>query len=343
MVILDEKTQTLMLPPPPPYLELVLPALTLVTLPPHILLRIVYETFAQGHVEKQRKVLYWLTMSLRLVNRALYMGESPSSVMGTSKGRYTGSRDKLAFEAVVCGCEHFGPTSPFLWNLSCMHILRSTYLPLFSSLIRSPYTSDPFPHAASSSSSYSHSSSSSPPGDAQREMRVLDLFIVLKVREDVWTDDSELHLEREESFKDLFDLLQPRARLEDLVHLYGTRDGAIAVPLSSGLTPVATSPVSSSFSSSSKKGSGAKDSYGYGYGAGSSKSGSRRSVAPLPFFALAASFSPRAVGLVLTTRERKRKIVEVPRARDETLEVSAKKLVRELKGWLASNPNHGVR
>lgn len=86
MVILDEKTQTLMLPPPPPYLEAGpvspppfptqhRPALTLVTLPPHILLRIVYETFAHGRVEKQRKVLYWLTMSLRLVNRALYIGE----------------------------------------------------------------------------------------------------------------------------------------------------------------------------------------------------------------------------------------------------------------------------
>ena len=63
----------------------------------------------------------------------------------------------------------------------------------------------------------------------------------------------------------------------------------------------------------------------------------------MPFAALTVSFSPRAVGLILTTRERKRKIVEVPRARDETLEVSAKKLARELKGWLAANPNHGVR
>ncbi|EJF55907.1 hypothetical protein DICSQDRAFT_113697 [Dichomitus squalens LYAD-421 SS1] len=281
MVILDEKA--LMLPPPPPYVEAGpvspppfptqhRPPLTLVTLPPHILLRVVYETFSQGRVEKQRKVLYWLTLSLRLVNRAMY--------------------------------------------IACMHVLRSTYLPLYTSLIRSPYTSDPFPHAASGTSSLASTSasatSSSPADTSQREMRVLDLFIALKVREDVWTDDSELHLEREESFKDLFDLLQPRARLEDLVHHYGARDGVIAVPLSSGLTPIR----------------------------GSSSSGT---VAPIPFAALTASFSPRAVGLVLTTKERKRKIVEVPRARDETLEVSAKKLVRELKGWLASNPNHGVR
>ncbi|TBU24895.1 hypothetical protein BD311DRAFT_765751 [Dichomitus squalens] len=301
MVILDEKA--LMLPPPPPYVEAGpvspppfptqhRPPLTLVTLPPHILLRVVYETFSQGRVEKQRKVLYWLTLSLRLVNRAMY--------------------------------------------IACMHVLRSTYLPLYTSLIRSPYTSDPFPHAASGTSSLASTSasatSSSPADTSQREMRVLDLFIALKVREDVWTDDSELHLEREESFKDLFDLLQPRARLEDLVHHYGARDGVIAVPLSSGLTPVATTPISSP----------TKKSFGKDAGKirGSSSSGT---VAPIPFAALTASFSPRAVGLVLTTKERKRKIVEVPRARDETLEVSAKKLVRELKGWLASNPNHGVR
>ncbi|TBU38485.1 hypothetical protein BD309DRAFT_971810 [Dichomitus squalens] len=88
MVILDEKA--LMLPPPPPYVEAGpvspppfptqhRPPLTLVTLPPHILLRVVYETFSQGRVEKQRKVLYWLTLSLRLVNRAMYIGECMDS------------------------------------------------------------------------------------------------------------------------------------------------------------------------------------------------------------------------------------------------------------------------
>ena len=70
---------------------------------------------------------------------------------------------------------------------------------------------------------------------------------------------------------------------------------------------------------------------------------SRYTFSPLPFTALTVSFSPRAVGLVLTTRQSKRKIVEVARTRDEALEVSAKKLVRERRGWLAENPNHGVR
>ena len=97
MVVLDEKA--LMLPPPPPYVEAGpvspppfptqhRPPLTLVTLPPHILLRIVYETFSQGQVERQRKVLYWLTMSLRLVNRAMYTGEHIDSKLGNSTSSF---------------------------------------------------------------------------------------------------------------------------------------------------------------------------------------------------------------------------------------------------------------
>lgn len=30
----------------------------------------------EGRVERQRKTLYWLSVSLRLVNRAFYVGES---------------------------------------------------------------------------------------------------------------------------------------------------------------------------------------------------------------------------------------------------------------------------
>ena len=56
---------------------------TLVTLPPHVLLYIVHQTLPQtglpyagaGKVERQRKVLYWMTISLRLVNRAFYIGQ----------------------------------------------------------------------------------------------------------------------------------------------------------------------------------------------------------------------------------------------------------------------------
>lgn len=37
-------------------------------------------------------------------------------------------------------------------DIACMHVLRSTYLPSYSSLIRCPYTSDPFPVAQTPSS-----------------------------------------------------------------------------------------------------------------------------------------------------------------------------------------------
>ncbi|PPQ88079.1 hypothetical protein CVT26_015072, partial [Gymnopilus dilepis] len=62
-----------------------------------------------------------------------------------------------------------------------------------------------------------------------RETPILDLFIALKVRQDVLADESELHLDREDSFRDLFEVAQPRARLEDLVREVGGREGVVWV------------------------------------------------------------------------------------------------------------------
>ncbi|PCH42945.1 hypothetical protein WOLCODRAFT_121242 [Wolfiporia cocos MD-104 SS10] len=263
MVIIDKME----LPPPPPYLaadSLNLPpfphrregnALRLDVLPPNLLLRIVYEVFPRGQPEGQRKTLYWLSTSLRLVNRALYV--------------------------------------------ACMHVLRSTYLPAYNHLVHAPYTSDPFP--LSTPDRGGGNEQVSPVHSLQRETRVLDLFISLKVREDVWTDDSELHLEREESFKDLFDMMQPRSRLEDLVRIYGVREGVMSV----------AKPSSSTFRSTTSGG--------------------------IPFGLLSVAFSPRKAGLVLTTKQRKKAIVEVARRREDTLERSAKQLVKELHAWLSVN------
>lgn len=88
--------------------------------------------------------------------------------------------------------------------LACMHVLRSTYVEIYLSLVKPPYTSDPFPLASGGSSA----STSQPIQSIQRETEVLDLFISLKAREDVWLDETDLHLEREESFNDLFSLMQ---------------------------------------------------------------------------------------------------------------------------------------
>ncbi len=95
-----------------------------------------------------------------------------------------------------------------------MHVLRSTYLPSYTSFIRHPYTSDPFPLTQSPSND------ACTPQNRSRETTVLDLFIALKVHEDVFADESELHLGQPEAFRDLFDLMQPRARLEDLLCAY---------------------------------------------------------------------------------------------------------------------------
>lgn len=189
-----------------------------------------------------------------------------------------------------------------------MHVLRSTYIPAYSTLVRPPYTSDPFPLTSPAPQT---TTTLSPIQSLQRETRVIDLFIALKVREDVWADESELHLERDESFRDLFDLMQPRSRMEDLVRGYGAREGVISIDTGES-TP--TSAKASSFSSRTRK--------------------PKPSV---PFSSLSVSFSSRRIGLVLTTKERKKTIVEVSRSKEEKLEVGAQNLVRELRGWLATS------
>jgi len=301
-MILEEKS---MQPPPPPYISSQTngagngpppfphcrPAMTLSTLPAHILLQIVHMTFPQtpgfdeGKLERQRKTLYWLSVGLRLVNRALY--------------------------------------------IACMHVLRSTYLPAYDSLIRAPYSSDPFPLPTSPQSAFTSTNPSDLRlGTIQRETATLDLFIALKVREDVWADDSELHLERDESFKDLFDLAQPRSRLEDLVRVYGIREGVVSIDstvpaysASSGNS--SPSPTSGVFRTAPRVSSKGK------HPARSLK------PAPIAFSALSVSFSPRKVGLLMgSAAKSKRTIIEADRTRDEKLEVTAKRLVRELAVWL---------
>ncbi|KAF5376079.1 hypothetical protein D9615_007650 [Tricholomella constricta] len=354
-MIIDEKV--IMQPPPsygassaglPPFPSTTsrLPH-TLTSLPPHLLLHIVYATFPQtplpdqATIERQRKTLYWLSVALRLVDRTLYV--------------------------------------------TCMHVLRSTHIPAYDALIRAPYSSDPFPLLAPPSdpvlpppspySSQMPTPTASPLNTLQRETAVLDRFIALKVREDVWADDSELHLERDEAYKDLFDLAQPRARLEDLLRIYGIRDGVISAGPS--LPPASASPCCSSGSkttntgkprtatanpqltdstSSSPRISSASHSKTPSPGPNTStsflsslfsrskisspsispspspKPAPRPRITPVPFHTLSVSFSPRQVGLVL--HPARRTIVSTPRTRDERLEVAVMRLVKELRAWL---------
>ncbi|KAJ4488396.1 hypothetical protein J3R30DRAFT_930373 [Lentinula aciculospora] len=389
-MIIDEKW---MHPPPPPYYRSPPPTFTetagtsssinasveptFSTLPAHLLLQIVYSTFPQrdgryegeGKIERQRRNLYWLETSLRLVNKALYT--------------------------------------------ACMHILRSTYLPAYDSLIRPPYTSDPF-----SSSVLTTSTSDS--GPVHRELATLDLFIALLAHEDLLLDATSLHLPREEAYKDLFDMVQPRSRLEDLMLEEGVKAGLVYVRTpppppspddgSDNLQAVVSarpepspSPTRHSFNPFSRSSyiSLAKSKIRRTSTPPSplTPTGSdvvidkipnpisptptlvnstphkpspitrpRSRVNPLPFEALSVSFSPRRVTLVYTPAvsavssnvaayngstfgalsvsvtgptaagglKAKKTLVEVGRGRDEKLEVSAKRLVDGLRAAIAA-------
>ncbi|KAF8200292.1 hypothetical protein BJ912DRAFT_898313 [Pholiota molesta] len=308
---------------------------TLATLPAHILLQIIHHTFpystpqapaynpaasaadatyyaaytAHYHpdtvAERQRRTLLWLSTSLRRVSRTLYT--------------------------------------------ACMHVLRSTYLPAYLALVRAPYTSDPFPMGAPDAppSTAASTAPPSPPAYAPlgRETPILDRFILLKIRHDVLADESSLHLDREDAFRDLFEVAQPRARLEDLVREIGARRGVVCTPPAPASPPPASPPPASQRRSPPASASNYVFNDDSDEKAGSPTSPSSplpsppppqySQIQPLPFGTLSISFQPRRIGLLLG---RTRTIAEVPRApgRRETLEVLAARLVvaleKELRG-----------
>ncbi|KAJ3985182.1 hypothetical protein F5890DRAFT_1409995, partial [Lentinula detonsa] len=312
-MIIDEKW---MHPPPPPYYRPPPPAFTetsngasrngtalvkptFSTFPAHLLLQIVYSTFPQrdgryegeGKIERQRQNLHWLETSLRLYLLMLSV--------------------QVRFANNLC-------------FLACMHILRSTYLPAYDSLIRSPYTSDPF-----SSSVLTTLLSDS--GPVHRELASLDLFIALLAHEDLLLDATSLHLPREEAYKDLFDMVQPRSRLEDLILEEGVKAGLIR---RTSTPPSPSTPTGSgSFPSNDAKEYNPNSSTPTPDPPSTARLKSR--INPLPFDALGVSFSPRRVALIYTPAAKKT-LVEVSRGRDEQLEVSAKRLIEGLHEVLAA-------
>ncbi|KZO92475.1 hypothetical protein CALVIDRAFT_464193, partial [Calocera viscosa TUFC12733] len=180
---------------PPPF-SIIRHKPTINDLPQHVLLQVIYTIVDPNLSEEEyRWGLYWLAVSLRLVSSN--------------------------------------------WYTACMHVLRSAYLPAYVSHIRPPYSANPYPLSSPASvyaAAYSTTPSTSAPStpalaeDAQRETAVLDMFIAFQVRQNVLRDESELHLEAgHEGVKDLFELLQPRARTEDLVRKYALRAGVISV------------------------------------------------------------------------------------------------------------------
>ena len=158
-------------------------------LPAHVLLEIVYWTCPQGLSLQERHLsLYWMSSSMRYVCRDLWFGES-------------------AFSTFIS-----------IWALNftaaCMHILRSSYLPLYIREILPPFSSDPFPtfHPSTSLSDTS-TLNHIPIISSQRETLILDRFILIKVRDDVRADESDLYLDHEhEQYRDLFNFMQASTR-----------------------------------------------------------------------------------------------------------------------------------
>lgn len=107
MILVDEKSQLMNGAPPPyevfqspdedlqppPFSITIRPPPTLDTLDPHLLLQIVNRLFPQtpdavkGKVERQRETLYYLGTSLRLVNRAFYIGRWLLILANTSQSK----------------------------------------------------------------------------------------------------------------------------------------------------------------------------------------------------------------------------------------------------------------
>ncbi|KAM0751297.1 hypothetical protein T439DRAFT_325445 [Meredithblackwellia eburnea MCA 4105] len=120
-------------------------------------------------------------------------------------------------------CLHVRLTNRQLLLFSSV-ILRRSLLPVWESKKRPAFTSDPMgKRRGKRDGEQQHQRS--------RELAVLDLFIAACVHEAVRAHESELHLLPSVSHsaeRDIFDFMQPKARLEDLVIRYGREDGTIA-------------------------------------------------------------------------------------------------------------------
>lgn len=218
--------------------------------------------------------------------------------------------------------------------VACMHVLRSTYLPLYSLNIKHPYTSDPFPANTSTSTPtytstpYTYNpatptspstptttytpANSSPLLTTQRETAILDRFLLLSLHHSVLASESALHLlgsspstapsnyyapsmsSSSSAYSDLFSLHQPTARIEDLVLHYGLQNGTITLAPSSSR------------------------------------------LVSFDYVSIKLTEGGRRVGLVISdTKGRKRVVCEYLReSKTEKLEIAAKRLVKELAGVL---------
>lgn len=108
------------------------------------------------------------------------------------------------------------------------HILRNSFLPAYTTKVKMRnHTTDTAGLEITAVDARSGEGATMRPG---REVEVLDLFISACINEAVKALESELFLLPSASTsaeRDIFDLLQPKARVEDLIIAYGVQDGII--------------------------------------------------------------------------------------------------------------------
>lgn len=306
---------------PPPFSRGRRRIATLLDLPQHILLYIVQVSCLPRRSRREYDQYDRFHMNINPDAKGEYRGPT---IMG-GEGEYSLSEDEWAEHAV--GLHHLAMNVRLVSRglyVACMHVLRSTYLPLYSLNIKYPYTSDPFPSSTSTSTptyqstpyTYNPSSPSTPtpstpsytPANSSplltthRETAILDRFLLLSLHHAILASESPLHLlgsspssapsgySSSSAYSDLFSLHQPTARLEDLVLHYGLQNGTITLAPSSSR------------------------------------------LVSFDYVSIKLTEGGRRVGLVISdTKGRKRVICEYLREdKSEKLEISAKKLCKEL-------------
>lgn len=184
-------------------------ATTLNGLPAHLLLQVIYWTCPDGiDGEHRRMMLYWMCTSLRYVSRDLWIGACLANPRITHCATRT-------FEAYWL--TSFATSKP----LATMHILRSSYLALYTKQVLRPFSTDPFPSANPIATPRPVSYLAdvieydvTPIISTQRETAVLDSFILIRARQDMRSDESDLYLDNDDSderYRDMFNYIQVRS------------------------------------------------------------------------------------------------------------------------------------
>lgn len=191
-----------------------------------------------------------------------------------------------------------------LWLFSSV-LLRRAVLPTWRSKLRPGYTSDVTSTSSSSSSDFNLERTTNVLASRTREQAVLDLFVSACALRALHSSESSLLVSAQSSAStDVFDFLQPRARVEDLVMQWGIDDGVL-------------------YSASAREMDGR----------GTRGGGTIQSED------VAVQLSSKVAKVLLpmqSSNERgrvvPRVVLEVAKESDETLEVTAERIVRALKG-----------